>query len=145
MDETRDIVVLQEEDAARPAPASPDAEVVELQEEADGKLPPRAEPQPDGSVILPLDHPVTLAFRRAGSPDVREERFERLHLRRLTGADMRAIAAAGENAGVVAIARSARIDQQKFNALFDRMDGADAHAASRVVEHFLGNGRKTGR
>lgn len=127
---------------AAPAPAEPG--VVDLDAKDDGQgLPPHAVTQPDGSVLLPLAVPVRLKFRKGG--EVREEVTAELRLHRLTGADMRAISAASkEMVSVVAIARSARISEAKFAAIFDRMDMADIGAAGRVLEHFLGNGPRTG-
>ncbi|GGG31017.1 hypothetical protein GCM10010964_18700 [Caldovatus sediminis] len=133
--------------AAETAPAAaPD--VVELGEDGeDGQgLPRQAARRADGSIALALRHPVVLRWRTAGTEAVREERIERLVLHRLTGADLRAVTAASEaNRAVVAIARSARIPEGKFGAIFDRMDAADLDAAARVLEHFFGPGRKTGR
>ena len=95
---------------------------------------------------LPLLTPVTLRYRRSSSSETREETLAELHLHRLTGADMRAISAASKEAqAAVAIARSARISEAKFAAIYDRMDGADIGFAARVLEHFLGSGPKTGR
>lgn len=128
--------------SASPAPAEPG--VVDLDAEDDEKgLPKQAALQPDGSVILPLAVPVRLKFRKSG--EVREEVTGELRLYRLTGADMRAILAASKEAvSVVALARATRIPEVKFGAIFDRMDMQDISAAGRVLEHFLGNGPRTG-
>lgn len=126
------------------APADPD--VVDLAEGEDGAegLPKTAVEQEDGTVLLRLAHPVRLKFKRGGV--VREEAFEELTFHRLTGADMRVIAQAEKGLmDVTAIARSTRMDQGKMNALYDRMDAADAVSCGRVVAHFLGAGTKTGR
>lgn len=135
--------------AAATEPAAPaDADVVELREDGDDGqgLPKHAVRRSDGSVALPLRHPVVLRWRKTGTAEVREERIERLVLHRLTGADLRAVAAAsGASQMVVSIARSARVPEGKFGAIFDRMDAADLDAAGRVLEHFFGGGRKTGR
>lgn len=139
------VVELDEEGA--PAGADPaDGDVVEIREGDDGEgLPKHAAVQPDGSVMLPLLRPVTLRFRKGGG-EVREETLAEMHLHRLTGADMRAIAAASREAqAMVAIARSARIPAAKFSAIFDRMDGADIGAAARVLDHFLASGPRSGR
>jgi hypothetical protein len=124
-----------------------DTPVVVLDEAAAADpLPERAVRNEDGSITLPLLYPVTLKFKKASSGDVREETLEELVMRRLTGADMRAITAASNGHMVaVGIARSARIGEAKMMALFDRMDGADANAAAQVVGFFLGSGRPTGR
>ena len=121
-------------------------EVVVDDSSADGKLPAQAELLADGSVRLPLAFPVTLKFRSARTGAVDEQTVAELVMGRLTGADLRAVSAASEaSRATVALARSARIPEMRFNAIFDRMDGADAAAAVRVVEHFLSSGRPTGR
>ena len=142
-----DLVVELDEDGAPAAPAAADPDVVEINEDDDGQgLPKHAAMQGDGSVLLPLRAPVTLRFRRGAGGEVREETLASLHLHRLTGADMRAISAASKDAqAAVAIARSARISEAKFGAIYDRMDAADVGFAARVLEHFLSHGPKTGR
>jgi hypothetical protein len=130
-----------------PAEDAPDEGVVDLAEaDAGDALPAHARRNADGSVTLPLNFPVTLRFRKGSSGEVREEVFEELTMHRLTGADMRAIMAADRGHGVVvSIARSARMNEGKMSALFDKMDGVDANAAGQVVGFFLGSGRTTGR
>lgn len=142
-----DPVVIVDLDApAASAPAPEPGVVVIAEGEGPDGLPARAERQADGSIILPLAHPVTLRFRRAGGEEVREEHYEQLHLHRLTGKDMRAVTAASREAQVVvALARSARIPEPKMNPIYDLMDGADAGDAMAVVAYFLGSGRTTGR
>ena len=129
--------------AAAAAPAEPD--VVELPEDEGEtpRLPRQAVVLPDGRVRLPLAVPVTLKLRQAGV--TREERFTELLFHRLTGVDMRAMMSGGEKASIIAFARATRISQAKFDALFDRMDGADIAAAIQVLDFFLGGGRATGR
>jgi hypothetical protein len=144
-DEDRLVVDLTEEAPAAGA-AAPAEDVLVLGDEGPDGLPVQAKRQEDGSVVLPLRHPVTLRYRRAGTDTVREETVAELRFYRLTGADMRAIAAASQDAMMpVSIARSVRIPEGKFNAIHDRMDAADVTAACLVVGHFLGGGRRTGR
>lgn len=120
--------------------------VVVTEDGGEVPLPKRAAPQNDGSIVLPLLYPVKLRFKRPSSDEVREESFDQLHFRRMTGADMRAISAATAGAGpMVTLARSARIPEAKFSPIFDRMDAADIDDAFAVVSRFLGTGRKTGR
>jgi len=127
------------------APA-PTPEVETLPEEGEAPLPQGALAQADGSVILRLRYPVVLKYKQGAAGDVREEHYEELHFHRLTGGDMRAVASAEAGSrGVVAIARSARVREGLMQRLYDRMDGADAIAASQVVAHFLGTGQTTGR
>lgn len=141
------IVELDEDGGAAPAPVLSDPDVVEIGDEADATgLPKHAVVRADGSVDLPLRAPVTLKFRRGAGGEVREDTLAALHLHRLTGADMRAVSAASKDAmAPVMIARSARIPEGKFNAIYDRMDAADVGFAARVLDHFLSNGPKTGR
>lgn len=141
------IVEIEEDGTAAPAAATPaDPDVVTIEEDDGQGLPKHAETQADGSVRLPLRVPVTLRYRRGSGAEVREERLDALHLHRLTGADMRAIAAASKDSqSAVAIARSARISEAKFGPMFDRMDGADIGFAARVLDHFLSSGPRTGR
>jgi hypothetical protein len=142
------------------APASfPGVEIIDLDDKSapaddietldvagDDGLPKHARRQPDGSVILPLLYPVTLRYRTPGATTPTEEHHAELHFRRLTGADMRAVASApAEDRAVVVIARSAQVKPALMHRLYDRMDAADANAASAVVGFFLGSGRTTGR
>lgn len=141
------IVDLTEGEAGPAATASDAADVVVMAEDGeDAPLPKRARLQDDGSIILPLLYPVVLRFRNRGNDQVRVERFDEFHFRRMTGADMRAIAAASSGAGpMVTLARSTRVAETKFSPIFDRMDAADIDDAFAVVARFLGTGRKTGR
>lgn len=121
-------------------------DAVDLDEDAaDGnpKLPPQAEPLPDGGVRFRLRKPVTLMIRKAGVE--REEPVPELMLRSLTGADLRAMQAAGENAVYVGLARAAGMGSARFDAIYDRMDAGDCAALIKVLDHFLGDGLKTGR
>ncbi|MDC7787964.1 phage tail assembly protein [Rhodoplanes sp. TEM] len=135
-------------------PAGPDVVVDEdpaaaavVDEDADesGKLPKRAVRHPDGTIELPLREPRSLQVR-SSSRGLREETYDRLTFHRLTGADLRAIAAASkETQPVVMLARSARIRQPIMNALFDAMDAADLADAAECVNCFFGSGPTTGR
>jgi hypothetical protein len=122
-----------------------DPSVVELREAEDTvSLPRHAIERPDGTIELPLQHPVTLKFKKGAQ--VREESFETLLFHPLTGADMRVITAQPPDAITpTAIARSTRIHEGKMNAVYDRLDARDAVAAQACVMHFLGGGRPTGR
>lgn len=110
------------------------------------ELPKRAIRNDDGSVTLPLRDPVVLQYRSAKGGEVREESFESLTMHRLHGKDLRAVMTASEaSRAVVAAARSARINEAKFNHVYDRMDGADALDVLEVAGFFLERGQKTGR
>ena len=133
--------------ASAPAAGPADPDVVELAEGEEpagaARLPAHAVKLADGRVRLPLRFPVTLRLRQAGA--VREERFDALLARRMTGADLRALSNAGEAAAVVAIARLCGIPHAKAEALHDRMDVSDVLAFTEVLGFFGGLGRTTGR
>lgn len=140
------VIDLEEDGTPAAGGAAVDQDVVDIEADDGQGLPKHAVVQQDGSVLLPLMAPVTLRFRKGAAGEVREEAFAELHMHRLLGADMRAISAASKEAQAsVALARSARMPEAKFSALFDRMDAADVAAAARVLDHFLGSGPKTGR
>lgn len=110
----------------------------------DAKLPKHAIPREDGTIELPLLHPVTMKFKKSGQ--VREETTARLVFHALTGADMRVITAKpAEKILSTAIARSTRTVEMKIDAIYDRMDARDVNAAERCVMHFMDGGRQTGR
>lgn len=142
------VVDLDEPAAAPSAPAAAGAEVVELPEDgadaaALGGLPAHAVKLPDGRVCLPLRFPVTLKLRQGGQE--RTETFDALTLRRMNGADLRALSNAGDAVGVVVLARLGGIGQAKAEALYDRMDLSDITAMTDVVGFFGGAGRRNGR
>lgn len=92
-------------------------------------LPERAR-EVDRTVVLPLLFPV-------GERDV-------LVFRRLTGADLQAIAGA-KDVICQALARAAGMSPAEARELFDAMDGADAMGVQRVIGFLSGTGRMTGR
>ena len=121
-------------------------ELVAVEEDAAPELPKRAALQPDGSVMLTFRFPRMVKRSAGNGAAVREETFEQLHMHRLNGADMRAISTAVEGSrAVVAIAKSSRLHEAVIKVLYDKLDAADANAASEVVGYFLDTGRKTGR
>lgn len=116
---------------------------VVVDEDADiaGGLPPRAVTNADGSITLPLRHPVTLQIKSA-TGGVRSETYDKLTFNRLVGGDIRAIQSASkESQGAVVLARSARIREAVMAVLFDKMDAADIVDAGKIVDTFLGGGR----
>lgn len=133
-----------DEDAALPAGDLLDGDIVDEDLDPEDRLPQRAVRNRDGSVTLPLLYPQTITSRKDGK--IRERVFGELVFHRLTGADQRAIAAAGEaDMAVVAIGQSTKVNQAVMNKLYDKMDAADITAAGQVLNHFLASGRKTGR
>lgn len=130
--------------ADEPAPAA-DPAVLVIGEEDAAALPATARQRDDGTVEFMPRHPVTLRYRRPGSEEVREERYERFVLRRLSGRDMRQVTAAPKDAVILAAALSAGIPKAKFDPIFDQMDGEDVTDMLEVVSGFLAPGRRTGR
>lgn len=108
------------------------------------KLPKHAVLLPDRRVHLKLLHPVALRYRSDGV--VREEPFDALTMRRLTGRDMRQIdeAERGDKT-VTALAMSTDIPAAKMHLLYDRMDAADIQAAGEVLGFFLESGAAPAR
>jgi hypothetical protein len=86
---------------------------------------------PDGSVTLPLEYPVTVALKngRGGTEDTIVE----LRLRRITGADIEAIAGAKPEAiPRILIPRLAGVPV----LVYDRMDLTDITRAATVIQGF---------
>ena len=109
------------------------------------KLPANAAMQPDGSVKLTLAYPFTLRWKNRAGDVTKTDSYPDLTMRRLTGADMRAIESASKGHYVTTgLAKSCRMDQARFNALYDRMDAVDTNAAAEVLGFFMGVGRGTG-
>lgn len=118
------------------------APVVDEDADLGEALPKRAVANPDGTITLPLRHPVTLRVRSSQGGE-RTEEYKALTFNRLVGADLRAItSAAPASQPVVLLARSARIREAVMNVLFDKMDGADIADATGVVTHFFDGGQK---
>lgn len=135
-----DVVTIGADDAA------PKEDVVVVAEAGSDPLPAGAVLNADGTITLTLAYPVELKWKKVGSEEVTTDLFETLTFRRLRGADIRKIAAAkGADAGMVGMACSCGMTEQKFAQVFDRMDAADISAAGAVVARFLESGTKTGR
>jgi len=120
-----------------------DGPSIVVDENADiaGALPARAVTNPDGSITLPLRHPVTLQIK-SSTGGVRSETYAKLTFNRLVGGDIRAIQSASkESQGAVLLARSARIREAVMAVIFDRLDAADIVDAGKIVDTFLGGGR----
>lgn len=130
--------------AAAPAPVSMDAPIaVDEKPDAD-KLPGRAVVNKDGSVTLPLLTPVTLTWRKGGVDT--QEVVSSLTLRRLSGKDMRKImSSTGEafTTNLTAASVQAQYNAMQWNAIFDRLDGADAMDVFLVAQSFLQSGPQT--
>ena len=129
--------------AAAATPVDPDVAIVADPDAA--KLPANAVLQPDGSVKLTFVYPVTFRWKNSQDVVTRTDSYPELLMRRLTGADMRAIESASKGHYVTTgLAKSCRMEQGKFNLLYDRMDAIDTNAAAEVLGFFMGVGQKTG-
>ncbi len=136
-----DVIVIGEMPGAEKA-----SDAVTIEDAAASPLPKRAMLQDDGTVVLPLLYPVTLTWKPPGNAPAKEDRFDTLTMRRLTGRDMTLLgnASRGDSA-MVSISLSSGIKQHIFRHVFDRMDAADITAAAEVVSYFLSSGPTTGR
>ncbi len=131
---------------AETAPSDPNVLVINDAKAGSDELPRGATLNDDGSVTLVLRFPVLLQWKTVGSEVVQSDRYDTLTFHRLRGADMKEISKASRDKTiVVGLARSAGISELKMDAVFDRMDGADAGAAGQILSYFLGGGQQTGR
>ena len=121
-----------------------DADGVEVLHEDDGALalalalPRGATLDRDGSVVLILDYPVTIKFRKPGNATPIEQAFNQIRLHRLHGSDMRRVLDAKGRAATLALALSAHMTEAKIALLQKRMDASDVSAASSVVAALCG-------
>ncbi|MDD9910183.1 MAG: hypothetical protein OXR62_10875 [Ahrensia sp.] len=143
--EINDDDFVDEDEQVVTATAEGDADIVD--EDADvspgDELPARAVRNSDGSVTLPLLYPITLKTKKNGK--VKERHFKEFRLRRLNGADRRAIAEAGDNISVVALSRMATLHMAVAQRLDELMDLADTNAVGQVLANFSTTGLKTGK
>lgn len=101
-------------------------------------LPANATLNPDGTVTLAFDYPVVVKYKTPGTGQVvKEEPYSSLTLRRLTGADIRAMLSAKDSTQT-ALARSTGLGLAKLALLQSVMDASDESAASSVIREFLG-------
>lgn len=95
-------------------------------------LPERAIRNDDGTITLPLLRPVSLTIKTAAGQ--REETYDALTFREMTGLNLRMIAqAAPEKQTVVALAQATGIKQHRMDPLFDNMLARDVTAAAAVI------------
>ncbi|MHB1305377.1 MAG: hypothetical protein ACYCZB_18280 [Acidiphilium sp.] len=137
---TTNVVVLSDEDEVPPVVA--DDVVADAPEE---KLPPGLVAEGDGYALVLL-RPLKLQFR-SSSGAVREEAFDRLPMRRLTGGDMREMMTSSRQDGaflllekIVGLTPASRVPM-----VLDKLDAADLVRALAVVGFLSGNSRPTGR
>jgi hypothetical protein len=119
------------------ADLAPDAEAPILFDGEAMALPPGAVLNDNGSVWLPLAYPCAIKFRQGSTATAREEPFDHLVLRRLTGAEYRKLRSAKDSAAA-ALALSAGLSPAKLHLLQTVMDATDDAAAGDVVGTLLG-------
>jgi hypothetical protein len=98
-----------------------------------------------GEYELTLRRAVVLHFKST-SGSVREERIERLPLRRLTGADMRAMMSSTRQDGsLLLLERAVTLPERRVVLVLDRMDAADLMRAMACIAFLSGGSPPTGR
>ena len=103
-------------------------------------LPPNAVLNADGTVTLALEWPCQVEMRKAGTSEVAAtEPYATLTLRRLTGADVRAMIAA-KDSSEMALALSSGLGLGKLRRLQTVLDARDEADANAVIGEFLGAG-----
>ena len=131
-------------------PALADVAVLTSDDEDEDNFPEQAIRNPDGSVTLPLNVPVALKWKAAGSDVVNEDPpITQLVMRRLTGKDVRTILGGGMGDTYLVKLTGAcvrgmtEVKPARWPLIFDRMDGSDTQAAVLIAQDFLANGPKT--
>lgn len=103
------------------------------------ELPPNATLNADGTVTLMLAWPCAVELRKAGTDEVAAtEPYTVLTLRRLTGADVRAMIAA-KDSSEMALALSSGLGLGKLRRLQTVLDACDEADANAVIAEFLGS------
>ena len=101
-------------------------------------LPPNAVLNADGTVTLTLEWPCQVEMRKAGTSEVAAtEPYTVLILRRLNGADVRAMIAA-KDSSEMALALSSGLGLGKLRRLQTVLDARDEADANAVISEFLG-------
>lgn len=118
--------------------AMPDTSIPVLSDGPPMDLPTNATLNADGSVTLVFDYPCAVVYKTPGTGEVvNRVPYTSLTLRRLTGADVRKMAAAKDSAQM-GLALSSGLGLAKLNLLNSVMDATDEAAAGRVVSELLG-------
>ncbi|OYV89675.1 MAG: hypothetical protein B7Z57_11645 [Acidiphilium sp. 37-60-79] len=140
------VSIIDEDDGAQPLGDGVPSVVVADEDEGDG-----SEKLPEGLVAagdeyqLVLRRAVVLNFKST-SGAVREERIERLPLRRLTGADMRAMmSSARQDGSLLLLERAVTLPERRVVLVLDRMDAADLMRAMACIAFLSGSSPPTGR
>lgn len=109
------------------------------------KLPQGVTLNSDGSVTVPFSSPVTLQVK-SSSGTVNARAYDAVTLHRLTGKDMMAIQSVNqEKSALVAMARSARINQMVFKAIYERLTDYDIVRLGQTLAFFMTNPPKTSK
>ena len=99
----------------------------------------------DGTYTLRLARPLAIQFKSADGA-TREERFEALKVRRLTGRDMKAMMVSDRKDGSMALFEAClAVKPGRAAMITDRMDAVDLMAGLKVVAFLSGSGLTTGR
>jgi hypothetical protein len=138
-------VVNEDDEIVTNAPAMPEGVVNEDSDDIP-TLPRGAVENADRSVTVTLDTPITFQSKSQRSGELTTRHYDELKFHRLNGSHMTEIATASDGARFkVAFACSTRMSKGLMNGIYDRMDAADIERCGKVIEYFLGSGRKTGR
>jgi hypothetical protein len=138
-------VVNEDDEIAIDAPAVPEGVVNEDSDDI-ATLPRGAVELADRSVTVALDTPVSFQSKSQRSGELTTRRYDELKFHRLNGLHMTEISMAAEATRIkVAFACSTRMNKGLMNGIYERMDAADIERCGKVIEYFLGSGRKTGR
>ncbi|MBW6402031.1 phage tail assembly protein [Roseomonas sp. HJA6] len=138
-------IVLSENELAMPAARPGELVLPEDEQDDELGLPKDAVRLADGRIRLPLKYPRSLIVR-IGAAAGKSETYDALTMRRLNGLDRKEAQSKPEDQmTMVLAARSAGMRLDLFNALWEQMDAEDVVRVERVIGHFLGLGRRTGR
>lgn len=117
---------------------TPGDDIPVLDEAPEAELPRGATRNPDGSVTVAFDRPVSLTYRQAVGGAVKTETLDHLVLHRVTGAVMRKIQAKTVARGSQqALAAAARMTPARAALLWDKADAADLTAVQDVIAVLL--------
>jgi len=130
------------------APATPkldDAGELVKDTRLPANFPENAKPAGDGSFILTLDYPVTLAWQNSAG-ETKSEEYKSFHLKRLNGLRYKAVrdAMGTEAFRPAVLASMTDISIGRATLLEERMDPADFAAVLIVFGFFTNPGRRTG-
>lgn len=138
-------IVNEDDEIVVDAPAVPEGVVIEDSDDI-ATLPRGAVENADRSVTVALDTPVSFQSKSQRTHEVTTRRYDELKFHRLNGTHMTEISMATDATRIkVAFACSTRMNKGLMSGIYERMDAADIERCGKVIEYFLGSGRKTGR